>query len=482
MDITNISAYEMHEKFLNKEVTAVELVNAHLENMEKLKELNAFITINKEDALERAKILDEKLASGAEMGVLAGIPISLKDNISTKGIRTTCGSKMLENYIPPFNATVVDLIEAEDGIILGKTNLDEFAIGSSTESSYFGATKNPVDNNLIAGGSSGGSTVAVKSRQMPLSLGTDTGGSVRQPASYCNVVGIKPTYGAISRFGVVSMANTMDQVGVVGRNVRDTSLLLKTLMKKDTRDGTSYKKSEEVLKNLDVNKNYDFKGIKVGVLKTIGDYKLDEIVARDFEKAVEMVKSMGGQVEEISMDSLKYAPACYHVLSTAEVSSNLARFDGLRYGYRSEKYETTEELFRNSRQEALGKEVKRRILFGTYVLLNENKKEYYEKALKVRRLIADEYSEMLSKYDVLMTPTTPTIPFELGTNSDNTEIQYNSDIFTVGVNLAGICAISVPFDKEEAAPVGIQFIANKFEEDKLIKAGLAFEGGNVYEL
>lgn len=482
MEITNISAYEMREKLLNKEIKAVDIVNAHLEKINELKDLNAFITINEESALESAKKIDEKIANGETLGALAGIPISIKDNISTKGIKTTCGSKMLENYVPPFNASVIDLIEEEDGIVLGKTNLDEFAVGSSTENSYFGITKNHINNDLIPGGSSGGSTVSVGSYQVPLSLGTDTGGSVRQPSAYCKVVGIKPTYGAISRYGVVAMANSLDQVGIIGRNVKDSGLLLKSMMKKDLKDLSSFEGVENVLADFNFDEKYDFKDMKIAVVKNIKGYTVDEEVAERFDRAVELVEKLGGKVEVIDMEAIAYGSACYHVLSTAEVSSNMGRFDGVRYGYRSENYTDLNELYINSRTEAFGKEVKRRIMIGTYVLENENREKYYVKALKIRRMIRDEFNEIFKDYDLIISPTAPTLPFEIGKNIDNTEAQYNTDIFTVGVNLAGICAISIPFGKEDEAPVGIQFVANKFEEDKLLKAGLAFEGGKVDEL
>lgn len=481
MDITKLSAYEIREKLINKEVTALEIVRAHLGLMEEKKDLNAFITINEEEAIKRAEFIDKKIKNGETLGCLAGVPVAIKDNISTRGIRTTCGSKMLENYIPPFNATVVDLIEAEDGIVLGKANLDEFAIGSTTENSYFGPSKNPIDPSKVPGGSSGGTACAVGSNQVPLGLGTDTGGSVRQPSAYCGVVGMKPSFGAISRFGVVSMANTLDQVGVIGRGVKDTAILLKVLMKKDKRDMTSYEKAGEILEGIDLARPYDFKGIKIGLIKEFDGYKLDKEVEEKFEESVEMIKSLGGLVEEINMPYLKYAPACYHLLASAETSSNLARFDGIIYGHRAEAYEDLTELYTNTRSEGLGQEVKRRIVFGTYVLDKENREKYYEKALKVRRLIKEDFSKVFEKYDLILSPTSPVLPFDLGEKAENTEDQYNTDIFAVGANLAGLGGISLPV-KGENPTIGIQFTANRFEDDKLIKAGLAFEGGKVDEL
>lgn len=478
MDITKLSAGEIREKLVNNQLTAVEIVEAHLAKIDEVDgELNAFITINREEALERAKKIDEKVANKEDLGLLAGVPISIKDNISTKDIRTTCGSKMLENYIPPFNAKVIDLIEEEDGIVLGKTNLDEFAIGSTTETSYFGPVKNPLNMDKIPGGSSGGSAASVASYEVPLSLGTDTGGSVRQPAAYCNLVGIKPSFGAISRFGVVSMANTMDQVGVMARNVKDSANLLKVLMKKDTRDSTSYEEAGEILRGLDLNQAYSFKGLKIGIIKELEGYPMDKEVEEAFDKAVKLVKGLGGLVEEINMPYLKYAPACYHLLTTAEISSNLGRFDGIIYGHRSENYKDLTELYKNTRTEALGKEVKRRIIFGTYVLSKDKREKYYEQALKVRRLIKEDFEQVFKNYDLILSPTSPLLAFEIGENKENTELQYNSDVFTVGTNLAGICAMSLPYKG-----VGIQFTANRFEEDKLIRAGLAFEGGNIDEL
>lgn len=480
MDITNISAYEIREKFINKEVRAVDIVSSYIEKIKREDpDLNAYISINEEEALVRARELDDRLARGEAMGSLAAVPVSIKDNISTKGIKTSCGSKMMLDYLPPFNATVIDLIEAEDGIILGKTNLDEFAIGSTTESSCFGPTKNPIAEGKIPGGSSGGSAVSVASKLAPLSLGTDTGGSVRQPAAYTSVVGIKPSYGAISRFGIASMANSMDQVGVLAGNVKDGASLLKVLMQKDPRDHTSYGAAGEILEGLDLDGNYDFKGMKIGLVRELEGYEMDGEILEALDRSVELIEKLGGRVEEVKMNYLAYASTNYYLLASAEASSNLARYDGIIYGHRSDDYKDLTELYTNSRTESFGDEVKKRIILGNYLLANENREDYYTRALKIRRLIKEEFEETFKNYDLILTPTTPILPFDLRGEYDE---NYDSNIFTTGVNLAGNCAMSLPVYKQERLPIGIQFIANRFEEDKLIRAGLAFEGGNIDEL
>lgn len=482
MDITKLSAFEMKQKLHEKEISSRELVEAHFNKIDEMeKEINAFITLNKEEALKVADRVDEKIRNGEKVGLLAGIPIGIKDNIITKNLRTTCGSKMLENFIPPYDATVVERIKSADGIIMGKTNMDEFAMGSSTETSYFGPTKNPIDLGRVPGGSSGGSAAAVKAGEVALALGTDTGGSIRQPASYCGVVGIKPTYGIVSRYGTVAMANTLDQVGVFGRDVKDAVLMLSSITGYDEKDSTSFKNPEGTIifgsfpKEIDYN-DY-LKGMKVALPKEIFNNGIDSNIKEQINKSIKIFESLGAEIDEISLPHLEYALAAYYIISTSEISSNLARFDGVRYGYRSKEYTTLDELYINSRTEAFREEVKRRIMLGTYSLAKGYAEEYYKKALKVRTLIKEDYNKAFNKYDVILSPTSPVLPFKLGEKIEDPISMYMADLFTVPVNLAGICAMSIPCGYIDELPIGLQIIGDKYKEANIIKAGLGFEGG-----
>lgn len=472
MDIISLSAIEMREKLLKKEISCREIVKAHLDNIEKIEpEINAFITLTREEALEKADKVDEKIRNGQEVGILAGIPIAVKDNISTKGVRTTCGSKMLENYIPPFNATVVERIEAEDGIIIGKTNMDEFAMGSSTETSYFGPTRNPIDTTRVPGGSSGGSAAAVRAKEAAVALGTDTGGSIREPASFCGVVGIKPTYGLVSRYGVVPMANSLDQVGPFGRNVLDAALLLQAVSGHDPKDSTSM--DLEVVDYLRQIED-DIKGMVIGIPKEYMEIEIDENLKSKIVNAINLLEDLGAKLEEVSLPHLKYSLPDYYIISTSELSSNLSRFDGIRYGYRAENYNSLDELYKKSRSEAFGDEVKRRIMLGTYSLSKGHADEYYKKALKVRTLIKNDFDKAFEKADVLVGPTAPTLPFKIGEITDPVTM-YKADSFTVAINLAGICALSMPCGDVEGLPVGLQIIGDRFKEINILKAAYALE-------
>ncbi len=485
MDIVKLTAMEMKKKIEDKEISSRDIVEAHLHQIEDIEEeLNAFITITKEEALQSADRIDEKIKNGEKLGSLAGIPIGIKDNIVTKNVRTTCGSKMLENFIPPYEATVVEKIKEADGIILGKLNMDEFAMGSSTETSYFGPTKNPMDLEKVPGGSSGGSAAAVKAKEVALALGSDTGGSIRQPASYCGVVGIKPTYGLVSRYGLVSLANSLDQIGVLGRNVSDAALMLNTIVGYDVKDSTSINRDVvDYVEKLSEN----IKGMKIGIPREYFELKMDEKVKEEILNAVKVFEGLGAKTEEISLPHTEYGLATYYIVSTAEISSNLARFDGIRYGYRSKNYETLDELYINTRTEAFGQEVKRRIMAGTYSLSRGHSEEYYKKAVKVRTLIKEDFDKAFEKYDIILSPTAPNLPFKLGEKVDNPLAMYKSDLFTVPVNLAGICSLSMPCGYIEGLPVGLQIIGNRFEELNILKAARAFEkeislGGENYGL
>lgn len=480
MDLTKLSAFEMKEKLHKKEITSRELIEAHFKMIEDRDDgLNAFITLNKEEALKAADRVDEKIKNGERLGLLAGLPIGLKDNIITKDLRTTCGSKMLENFIPPYNASVVDRIVEADGIIIGKTNMDEFAMGSSTETSYFGPSKNPIDLERVPGGSSGGSAAAVAAGQVALSLGTDTGGSVRQPASFTGIVGIKPSYGIVSRYGVVPMANTLDQVGVFGRDVSDAVLMMASITGYDEKDSTSFNNPEGTIIfssfGGDIDEDY-LKGMKIGVpVEYLKD--LDQKIREKMDENIEILRKLGAEVEEISLPSLEYSLATYQAISSAEISSNMARFDGLRYGYRAEEYEDLDELFTRSRSQGLGDEVKRRIMIGTHLLSSGGQKEIYERALKTRTLIIQDFHRAFEKYDLILSPTTSEVAFKFGEKSQDPVAMHRSGSLSVGANLAGLCAISVPAGNVEGLPIGMQFIGDRYKEANIIKAGLGLEGG-----
>ena len=473
MDIIKLSAREMRKKLKLKEISSRDIVEAHLNRIGEMEnKINAFITLTEEEALKAADRVDEKIKNGEELGPLAGIPIGIKDNIMTNGIRTTCASKMLENFIPPYDATVVEKIKKADGIILGKSNMDEFAMGSSTETSYFGPTKNPMDLERVPGGSSGGSAAAVRAHEVALSLGSDTGGSIRQPASFCGVVGIKPTYGLVSRYGLASMANSLDQIGVLGRDVLDAALMLGVISGYDVKDSTSMD-----IEDIDYLEGLvkDIKGMKIGLPKEYFDLKVDSAIKEKITKAIRVFETLGAEIEEISLPNTIYGLATYHIISTAEISSNMARYDGIRYGYRGKDYETLDELYINTRSEAFGEEVKRRIMMGTYSLSSGYADEYYKKALKVRTLIKNDFDKAFEKYDIILSPTSPILPFKLEEKSNDPLAMYNSDIFTASVNLAGLCAISIPCGYSEGLPVGLQIIGDRFKELNILKAAYAFE-------
>lgn len=472
MDIISLTALELREKVKNKEISAREVVSAHLDRIkEKESKINAFITVTEEEALRAADRVDEKIRSGEELGLLAGIPVAIKDNISTKGVRTTCASKMLENYIPPFEATVIEKIKKEDGIIIGKANMDEFALGSSTETSYFGATRNPNDTERVPGGSSGGSAAAVAAKEAPLALGTDTGGSIRQPAAFCGVVGIKPTYGLVSRYGVVPMANSLDQVGPFGRNVKDAALLLQAVAGHDERDSTSMELDiPDYINSLTDN----IKGMKAAIPKEYLELEIDSNIKDSFLNTVNILKDLGVEIEEISLPNIKHGLPDYYIISTSELSTNMSRYDGLRYGYRAKNYNDIDDLFIKSRTEAFGKEVKRRIMLGTYSLSKGQADEYYKKALKVRTLIKNDFDKAFQKYDIILGPTTPNLPFKVGEITDPVTM-YKSDLFTVAVNLAGICALSMPCGAANGLPIGLQIIGDRFKEINILKAAYALE-------
>lgn len=472
--ICEMTAEEIGKAYREKTLTVPEVVKAFLDNIEKEDEkIKAYITVCKEEALKKADEVQAMFDGGKEMGPLAGIPIAIKDNICTKGVRTTCASKMLENFIPPYDASVMKKIEATNAIILGKTNMDEFAMGGSTENSAFFITKNPLNLDKVPGGSSGGSAAAVAGKMAPISLGSDTGGSIREPASFCGIVGMKPTYGLVSRYGLVAFASSLDQIGPFSKTVRDNAVLLTAIAGHDEMDSTSANVENKDYEKALVN---DVKGLKIGVPKEYFGEGINEEVRASLEKAIEKYKELGAEVEECSLPVTEYALPTYYIIACAEASSNLGRYDGIRYGYRTKNFESLKDIYKNSRTEGFGDEVKRRIILGTYVLSSGYYDAYYKKAQKVRTLVKKGFEEAFEKYDVLLTPTVPTVAFDIGSKSKNPLEMYMTDILTVSINIAGVPAISIPCGKDSSGmPIGMQLIAKHFNEETLYRAAYTFE-------
>ncbi len=454
-----ISVSEWRERLESEK--AYDLVAELFDKIEK-SNLNAYITLNKEEALKKAEEYDE----GKKEGKLAGIPIAIKDNISTRNLRTTCGSKMLSNYVPVFDAHVIERLKQEGAIILGKTNMDEFAMGTTTETSYFGVVRNPYDENRVAGGSSGGSGAAVGGGETVLALGSDTGGSIRCPASFCGVVGLKPTYGLVSRYGLIPYANSLEQIGPMASNVEDTALLLEVIAGKDTRDSTNAGK--DFTFNPD---EIEGKKLKIGIIKEMGGS--DEVMEK-FSEAVDLIKSLGHEICEVSMPSFKYALAAYYIIAMSEASSNLARYDGVRYGYALDQLESWSKYFSKVRAEGFGDEVKRRIMLGSYALSAGYYGKYYLKALKVRTLVKNDFQRALKECDLLIAPTMPSLPFKIGELADPLTM-YKMDVNTVPINLAGVPALSLPIGLVKGLPVGMQIIGDYFSENMILSFALQVE-------
>ena len=474
MDITELTVHELQEKLKNKELTIKEITEAYINRInEKEKDVQAFVTELTDEAKKSAEEIQSKVENGEITGEFAGIPIGIKDNICTKGIKTTCSSRMLENFVSPYDATVMEKINNENMIDLGKLNMDEFAMGGSTEYSYFHPTRNPWNLNKVPGGSSGGSAAAVASNMVPWALGSDTGGSIREPASFCGVVGLKPTYGLVSRYGLVAFASSLDQIGPITKDVQDAAMLLNIIAGHDKKDTTSSDRPKvdytKALKN-------DVKGLKIGVPKEFFGEGINEEVKEQLQKAIETYKELGAEVEEFSLDIAQYALATYYIIACAEASSNLGRFDGIRYTYRTKEFKSLKEIYKKSRSEGFGPEVKRRIILGTYVLSSGYYDAYYKKAQQVRTLVMNEFNKGFEKYDVILTPTSPTVAFDIGSKSNNPLEMYLADICTVSVNIAGLPGISIPcgVDKE-GMPVGMQLIGNKFSEETILNAAYTFE-------
>ena len=468
MELYELTVHELIDKLNKNEITSEEIVKSYAERIEdKEKDVQAFVTVTTDKALEEAKNVDRTKSK------LSGIPIGIKDNMCTKGVKTTCSSKMLENFISPYNATVVEKLRDEGMISLGKLNMDEFAMGASTEYSAFKKTRNPWNLNMVPGGSSGGSAAAVAANLVPWALGSDTGGSIRQPSALCGVVGLKPTYGLVSRYGLVAFASSLDQIGPITKDVEDCALLLNVIVGHDDKDSTSVD-----LPKKDYTKSLvkDVSKLKIGIPKEFMGEGINEEVKGKIEKAIEEYKKMGATVEECSLDIANEALATYYIIACAEASSNLGRFDGIRYGYRTKNYTTLKDIYRNSRSEGFGAEVKRRIILGTYVLSSGYYDAYYKKAQKVRTIIKNEFEKLFKKYDALLTPTSPTVAYEIGTKSNNPLEMYLADLCTVSVNIAGLPGISIPCGIDKSGlPIGMQLIGKPFGEETLIQAAYTFE-------
>jgi aspartyl-tRNA(Asn)/glutamyl-tRNA(Gln) amidotransferase subunit A len=473
MELFELTIHELHDKLKKREVSSVETTNALLARIEAVEpKVNAFITVTKEEALKDAEAADQRIAAG-NMDTLTGIPLAFKDIFLTKGVRTTCGSRILNNFIPPYDATSVAKLKERGMVLVGKLNQDEFAMGSSTESSYFGTTRNPWNLECIPGGSSGGSAAAIAARQATATLGTDTGGSIRQPASHCGCVGLKPTYGRVSRYGVIAYASSLDQVGPLTRDVTDCAVMLGAVAGHDPRDSTSVDLPVPDYAKALVN---DVKGLKVGLPKEYFIEGLDPDVQKAMDAAIATYKQLGAQFVEISLPHTDYAVATYYLIATAEASSNLARYDGVRFGHRSEAAKGLSDMFMKSRAEGFGDEVKRRIMLGTYALSSGYYDAYYLKAQKVRTLIMQDFLKAFATVDVILTPVAPTPAFRIGEKTDDPLQMYLSDIFTIPVNLAGTCGISVPagFSRDNL-PIGLQLIGKPFGEETILRAAHAFE-------
>ena len=474
-----LTVHEIREKIKNKEVSIKEVLDDTYLRIDAVeRKVDAFVTITKEYAYKRAEELQKRLDVGEDIGVLGGVPVAIKDNMCMKDVKTTCSSKMLSNFVSPYNAHVVERIEEAGGIIVGKTNMDEFAMGSSTATSYFKKTKNPWDLERVPGGSSGGSAAAVAVDMAYATLGSDTGGSIRQPASYCSVVGLKPTYGLVSRYGLVAFASSLDQIGPFSKDVQDSAIMLDVIAGYDKNDTTSmdidYPKYEDSL-------NKDIKGLKVGIPTAFIGEGLNSEVKAAFYKSIEKLRELGAEVKEISLNYAAYALPTYYIIATAEASSNLARYDGIKYGYRTKDFEDLQDIYSKSRTEGFGDEVKRRIMLGTYVLSSGYYDAYYKRAGQVRTLIQQDFNKAFNQVDVIAMPTAPNTTFKFGEKSSNPVEMYLEDIYTVPVNIAGLPAISVPcgFDSKKL-PIGLQFIAGAFEEQTLLKIAYAYEQNTEY--
>ncbi|MEG2310554.1 MAG: Asp-tRNA(Asn)/Glu-tRNA(Gln) amidotransferase subunit GatA [Clostridia bacterium] len=474
MELYEFKLSEISKKIKNKEVSIKDVLDSvylRIENIDKI--VGGYITLTQDSAYIKAKYLQEKLDNGEDIGILGGVPIAIKDNICMDGVKTTCASKMLEDFVPIYNATVIEKLEEAGAIIIGKTNMDEFAMGSSTETSYIKKTTNPWDKNKVPGGSSGGSAAIVSADMAYATLGSDTGGSIRQPAAYCSVVGLKPTYGLVSRYGLIAFASSLDQIGPLAKSVEDAAILLNVIAGPDKKDTTCAKIAKKDYTKALQN---DIKGINIGVPLTFINSGIDEDISVSHTNAINKLKELGANIYQINLDYAKYSLAVYYIIATAEASSNLGRYDGIKYGYRAKEYNDLDSLYVNTRTEGFGEEVKTRIMLGTYVLSSGYYDAYYKRAQSVRTLIIQDFKKAFEKCDAICIPTVPHTAFGFGEKTQDPLQMYLEDIFTVAVNIAGLPAISVPggFDRSNM-PIGIQFISAAFNEETLLKIAYTFE-------
>ncbi len=473
MDYLNCSLTEILDKLKSGEVTSEELVRLCFDKIRKTADLNALNSTYEQEALARARQIDEDRHQGKDVGVLGGVPIVIKDNINLLGTKTTCASKFLENFISPYTATCAQRLVNAGAVVIAKANMDEFAMGSSNENSAFGPVKNPIDTTRVPGGSSGGSAASVAAKQCFASLGTETGGSIREPSSFCGVVGLKPTYGRVSRYGVVAFASSLDQVGPITRTVQDNALLTSIIAGHDDFDMTS---STEEVPNYLSTINDSVKGLRIGIARQFFKDNLNAEIKSAIMQAVDDLKSLGAEVVDVDLPSLDASLATYYILSSAEAASNLARFDGVKYGVRADNYSDIADLYFKSRTQGFGKEVKRRIMLGNYVLSSGYYDAFYRKAKRVQKVIRQEFLDVFKKCDVLFCPTTPTTAFKLGEKSNDPVAMYLSDIFTVPVNIAGVPALNIPCGKaSDGMPIGLQIIGKHFDEATIYRVAQAYE-------
>jgi len=475
MKIDQMTMEDIKSGLERKKFTAQELVAGVYKKIDEVEDkVGAYITLSQDLAIKQAKDIDSAMDRGENVGPLAGMPIAIKDNICTEGIKTTCASKMLHDFIPPYDATVVKKLKDAGAIIIGKTNMDEFAMGSSTENSAFKVTKNPWRLDRVPGGSSGGSAAAVAAGMAFMALGSDTGGSIRQPAAFCGVVGLKPTYGLVSRYGLVAFASSLDQIGPITKSVKDCALTLDVIQGKDPKDATTVdvRNTSSYLREIEKG----IEGLKIAIPREFFPGSLDSQISNEIMESMFMLKGLGATIDEISLPITDEGLSAYYIISSAEASSNLGRFDGIKYGYRSENYADIEELILNSRTEGFGIETKRRIMLGTYTLTSGYYDAYYNRAQKVREKIKQQFKEIFSKYDLIISPTSPVLPFPIGEKIGNPLDMYLSDIYTISANLAGIPAISLPCGFcQEGLPIGLQIIGGPFSESKIFRAAYALE-------
>lgn len=480
MDLMRLTAVELGKKIKASEVSVMEATKACLDRIHALEsEYNCFVTVDEEGALKQAEEIQKRIDAGELTGPLAGVPVAIKDNMCIEGMLTTCSSKILSNFVPTYTATAVQCLRDAGAVIIGKTNMDEFAMGSTTETSYYGITKNPWDTNRVPGGSSGGSAAAVAAEEVPYALGSDTGGSIRQPAGFCGVTGIKPTYGRVSRYGLIAYGSSLDQIGPLAKDVTDCATILDAICKHDDKDSTSYKDAADDFTSALVD---DVKGMKIGIPRDYFAEGIDEDVKNSVLQAAKVLEARGAIVEEFDLGMVEYAIPAYYIIASAEASSNLERFDGVKYGYRTDKFTDLHNMYKKTRSEGFGPEVKRRIMLGSFVLSSGYYDAYYVKALKTKALIKKAFDDAFAKYDVILGPVAPTTALKVGESLSDPIKMYLGDIYTVSVNLAGLPGISLPcgYDKD-GMPIGLQLLGQTFDEKSIIRAAYAYECTREYK-